>query len=175
MAARRSGSGAQQRTRRGENPGGDSSRRGARSARRLPSSAAQVRRGGAGRRCLPWARCGASSELGRAVSAAACSSRAVWLLSARSVCRNAAAAQSVRATRRAALGSQARCGAWCFVCALRRLTLVIAVCRNVLYRPEDPGALDVEDGVPPPRAAPPLLRRVVLSCLLLASVFRRCE
>ena len=35
--------------------------------------------------------------------------------------------------------------------------------RNVLYRPEDPGALDVEDGVPPPRAAPALLRRVVLS------------
>ena len=118
VAARRSGSGAQQRTRRGENPGGDSSRRGARSARRLPSSAAQVRRGGAGRRCLPWARCGASSELGRAVSAAACSSRAVWLLSARSVCRNAAAAQSVRATRRAALGSQARCGAvLCVLCA----------------------------------------------------------
>jgi hypothetical protein len=29
--------------------------------------------------------------------------------------------------------------------------------------PEDPGALDVEDGVPPPRAAPPLLRRVVLN------------
>jgi len=34
---------------------------------------------------------------------------------------------------------------------------------NVLYRPEDPGALDVEDGVPPPRAAPALLRRVVLN------------
>ena len=33
----------------------------------------------------------------------------------------------------------------------------------VLDCPEDPGALDVEDGVPPPRAAPPLLRRVVLN------------
>ena len=44
---------------------------------------------------------------------------------------------------------------------LPRLHLVPS--RNVLDRPEDPGALDVEDGVPPPRAAPPLLRRVVLS------------
>ena len=35
--------------------------------------------------------------------------------------------------------------------------------RNVRRRAEDPGALDVEDGVPPPRAAPPLLRRVVLN------------
>ena len=35
--------------------------------------------------------------------------------------------------------------------------------RNVLDLPEDPGAVDVEDGVPPPRAAPPLLRRVVLN------------
>merc|ERR1712216_544912 len=35
--------------------------------------------------------------------------------------------------------------------------------QNVRHRAEDPGALDVEDGVPPPRAAPPLLRRVVLS------------
>jgi hypothetical protein len=30
--------------------------------------------------------------------------------------------------------------------------------RNVRRHPEDPGVLDVEDGVPPPRAAPPLLR-----------------
>ena len=36
--------------------------------------------------------------------------------------------------------------------------------RNVRQRAEDPGAVDVEDGVPPPRAAPPLLRRVVLNC-----------
>ena len=37
--------------------------------------------------------------------------------------------------------------------------------RNVLDCRPDPDhpALDVEDGVPPPRAAPPLLRRVVLS------------
>ena len=40
---------------------------------------------------------------------------------------------------------------------------IVALCADVRYRPEDPGALDVEDGVPPPRAAPPLLRRVVLS------------
>jgi hypothetical protein len=39
----------------------------------------------------------------------------------------------------------------------------VAVSRNVLDLPEDPGAVDVEDGVPPPRAAPPLLRRVVLN------------
>ena len=43
---------------------------------------------------------------------------------------------------------------------------VVIVQRNVRHRAEDPGALDVEDGVPPPRAAPPLLRRVVLNhCL----------
>ena len=50
-----------------------------------------------------------------------------------------------------------------------RLGLILTLCnvvnvqRNVRRRAEDPGALDVEDGVPPPRAAPPLLRRVVLS------------
>ena len=42
---------------------------------------------------------------------------------------------------------------------------VVIVQRNVRHRAEDPGALDVEDGVPPPRAAPPLLRRVVLNRL----------
>ena len=42
-------------------------------------------------------------------------------------------------------------------------TCACSCAENVLYRPEDPGALDVEDGVPPPRAAPALLRRVVLS------------
>merc|ERR1712216_879456 len=36
--------------------------------------------------------------------------------------------------------------------------------KNVRHRAEDHRALDVEDGVPPPRAAPALLRRVVLSC-----------
>ena len=40
--------------------------------------------------------------------------------------------------------------------------------QDVHHRAEDPGALDVEDGVPPPRAAPPLLRRVVLRFLLSA-------
>ena len=51
---------------------------------------------------------------------------------------------------------------------LLRLTRFSLVQKNVRHRAEDPGALDVEDGVPPPRAAPPLLRRVVLSCALNA-------
>ena len=43
------------------------------------------------------------------------------------------------------------------------------VLQNVRHRFADPDhpALDVEDGVPPPRAAPPLLRRVVLSIGLI--------
>jgi len=41
---------------------------------------------------------------------------------------------------------------------------MIDICvQDVRRRAKDPGALDVEDGVPPPRAAPSLLRRVVLS------------
>ena len=42
----------------------------------------------------------------------------------------------------------------------------------VRRRAEDPGTLDVEDGVPPPRAAPALLRRVVLN---LSTVRRSCS
>ena len=53
---------------------------------------------------------------------------------------------------------------------------VVNVQRNVRRRAEDPGALDVEDGVPPPRAAPPLLRRVVLSRSDLGVIrFRECH
>ena len=48
------------------------------------------------------------------------------------------------------------------------LTIFPSALADVRQRAEDPGALDVEDGVPPPRAAPPLLRRVVLSCALYA-------
>ena len=43
-------------------------------------------------------------------------------------------------------------------------------CRNVLRQQQaaDSVPLDVAHGVPPPRAAPPLLRRVVLSCRTLS-------
>ena len=50
-----------------------------------------------------------------------------------------------------------------FGAAQRLLTLILCSSDNVRHRTEDHRALDVEDGVPPPRAAPPLLRRVVLS------------
>ena len=44
--------------------------------------------------------------------------------------------------------------------------LLFCVCRNVRrQQAADHQALDVAHGVPPPRAAPPLLRRVVLSHL----------
>ena len=52
-----------------------------------------------------------------------------------------------------------------------RLTPAIAH-SYVRLRAEDPGTLDVEDGVPPPRAAPALLRRVVLN---LSTVRRSCS
>jgi len=43
-------------------------------------------------------------------------------------------------------------------------THFVLLCRNVRCQPaEDHQALDVAHGVPPPRAAPPVLRRVVLS------------
>ena len=48
---------------------------------------------------------------------------------------------------------------------------VLCNCKqDVRHRAEDPGALDVEDGVPPPRAAPPLLWRVVLRFLLMMMI-----
>ena len=59
------------------------------------------------------------------------------------------------------------------VSELSFLTLCLRSLQNVRCQPaEDHQALDVAHGVPPPRAAPPLLRRVVLSCLCLASTCR---
>ncbi len=54
--------------------------------------------------------------------------------------------------------------AWAHICSLSLTGCLFWMRRNVRQRAEDPGAVDVEDGVPPPRAAPPLLRRVVLNC-----------
>ena len=46
-------------------------------------------------------------------------------------------------------------------CILPKLTGLVYT--DVCHRAEDPGTLDVENGVSPPRAAPALLRRVVLN------------